>query len=218
MVTKFKFLNRLMVFVCPSLILLIPGPALGQTNSAPVRDPNAVTIANQALQAVAGGTALTDITLQGSVSYSAGSDQETGSAALVAHGNTESLLTLNLSRGQRQEIRRGAAGVWIGLDQTPHAMAPNNCYLDADWFFPAFSLAALATDSTLIITLDGQETHNAQQVYHLTFFHYLSGQASAVMSLVQRVSQMDLYVDTTFSVAGSSRFQCSPRKRRQRQR
>ena len=28
-------------------------------------------------------------------------------------------------------------------------MAPHNCFLDADYFFPAFSLAALASDPTL---------------------------------------------------------------------
>jgi hypothetical protein len=195
MTTRLKFLNGLTAFVYSALILLIPGPVLGQTT--PLRDPNAVALASQALQALAGGTALTDVTLQGSVTYSAASGQQAGTATLVARGSMESLLSVNVPAGQRKEIRNGAAGVWIGLDGTPHAMAATNCYLDADWFSPAFSLLALATDSTLIITLDGQETHNAQQVYHLSLFHYLSGQPPDVISLVQRVSQMDLYLDTT---------------------
>ena len=208
MATPFKFFNNLMPFVCSTLILLIPGPVLGQT--VPVRDPNAVALASQALQALAGGTALTDITLQGSVTYRAASGPQAGTATLVARGSTESLLLVNVPLGQRKEIRHGAAGVWIGFDGTPHAMGPNNCYLDADWFSPAFSLATLATDSTLIITLVGQETHNAQQVFHLTLFHYPSGQPSDVMSLVQRVSQQDLYLDATSLLPAALDFNVHP--------
>lgn len=117
-----------------------------------------MALANRALQALVGGTALADITLQGSVTYTAGSDTETGAATLVARGSTNSLLTLNLSGGERREIRHGVAGVWTGVDRTPHAMARQNCYLDAAWFYPALSLAGLASDHTLIITLVGQET------------------------------------------------------------
>ena len=59
---------------------------------------------------MAGGTALTDITIQANANYVAGSDEETGTATLVARGNAQSLITLNLSGGQRQEIRNGIAG------------------------------------------------------------------------------------------------------------
>jgi hypothetical protein len=143
----------------------LPSRLSAQTNSAPVSNPSAVALATRALQALAGGTALTDISLQGSVTYTGNSGEQTGTATLVARGNTESLLTLNLSDGQRQELRNGAVGIRIGSDGVPHAMAQNNCYLDAAWFFPAFSLAALATDPTLIIALVGQQTYEGQQVY-----------------------------------------------------
>jgi len=132
---------------------------LAQTAAVPVRDPNAVALAARALQALAGGTALTDIILQGSVTYTADSQVDTGTAILVARGNMEGLVTLNLSGGQRQEIRHGAAGVWIDSGGTPHPVASQNCNVDAAWFFPALSLAALKTDSTLIVTLVGQQTY-----------------------------------------------------------
>jgi len=167
-------------------------------------------MASRALQALTGGTTLTDITLQGSVTYIAGSDRETGSATLVARGDTESLLTLNLSGGQRKEVHNGAAGVWIGPDGTPRAVATFNCYLDTDWFFPAFSLGALATDPTLIINLAGQEVHGGQQVYHLTLFHYPSGQPPDVVSLVQRVSKMDIFLDATSLMPTALDFNVHP--------
>jgi len=89
-------------------------------------------------------------------------------------------------------------------------MAPNNCYLDADWFFPALSLAALANDSTLMVTLVGQETHAGQQVYHLSLFRNLFGQPPAVMSLAQSVSQMDLYLDATSLLPTALDFNIQP--------
>jgi hypothetical protein len=175
-----------------------------------VSSPAAVSLASRALQSLAGATALTDITLQANANYIAGSDEETGTATLVAHGNVQSLVTLNLSGGQRQEIRNGVAGVWVGPDGTPHAMAGHNCFLDADWFFPAFSLAALASDPTLVITLVGQEVHEGESVYHLTLFHNLSGQTPDVVSLVQQLSAMDLYLDATSLLPAALDFSVHP--------
>jgi hypothetical protein len=159
---------------------------------------------------LAAGTPLTDITLQGSVTYTGDSGEQTGTATLAARGSMNSVLTLSLPGGQRKEIRHGVAGVWIGVDGTPHAVATQNCYLDAPWFFPAFSLAALATDTTLIITLVGQETHAGQQVYHLTLFHNLWGQPPAAISLAQRVSKMDLYLDATSLLPAALDFNIPP--------
>ncbi len=178
------------------LLSLTATPAPAQT-AAPASDPNAVALANQALQALAGGTALTDITLQGNVAFNAGSGPEAGTATMIARANTQSAVTVILPEGPRKELRNGSAGVWVGLDQTPHAMAASNCYLDASWFFPAFSLAALSGDPTLIVTLAGQETRNGQQVYHLTLLHSPAGQSPDVTSFVQQASKMDLYLDAT---------------------
>jgi hypothetical protein len=86
-----------------------------------------VALAGRALQTLVGGTPLIDITLQGNVTYIAGSDQETGVATLVGRGNAESLSILNLSGGQRREFRLGPEGVWVGTDGTAHAMTPFNC-------------------------------------------------------------------------------------------
>lgn len=83
-----------------------------------VSDPTAVALASRALQSLAGGTALSDITLQANATYVAGSDEETGMATLVARGNAQSLVTLNLTGGQRQEVRNGVAGYWTGPDGT----------------------------------------------------------------------------------------------------
>jgi hypothetical protein len=162
-----------------------------------MRDPNAVALAGQALKALAGVTPLSDITLQATAAYVAGSDEESGTATLVARGNNESLSTLNLSGGTTQEVRNGVAGVRTGPDGNAHAMATHNCFIDANWFFPALSMAALSADPTLAISYVGPETHLGQAVYHLVLYHVLSGQTPDVVAVVLRVSAMDLYLDAT---------------------
>ena len=193
----FKFPNDLMVFVCSTLILLIPGPVLGQTAPVSVRDPNAVALASRALQALGGGTTVTDITLAASATYTAGSDLEMGPATLVALGNQQSRVTLNLTNGQRQEIRSGIEGRWLGADGTAHYLASHNNFVDAAWFYPAFILQALATDPTLSISLVGQQALGAEPVYHLALWRVVTRRSPMIVALIQHLSAMDLYLDAT---------------------
>ena len=84
--------------LCSALLVLLPCDLLAQNNPVPVRDPNALALVTKSLQAMTAGTALTDITLQGSATYIAGSDQELGAATLVALGNQQSRVTLKLTK------------------------------------------------------------------------------------------------------------------------
>jgi len=193
----FKIPSNMMIFLCSGLLFLLPGGVLGQTAPVPVRDPNAVALASRALQALVGGTMLQDITLQANATYIAGSDQEVGPATLVAMGNQQSRVTLNLTSGQRQEIRRGIAGVWVGADGAAHTTLSHNSFVDAAWFYPAFTLAALASDPTLAITLVGQEVHAGEPVYHLVLYRVVSRKDPKVVALIERISAMHLYLDAT---------------------
>jgi hypothetical protein len=77
MTKRLKFPSHLMVSLCSALLLILPTRLSAQTTApVPARDPNAVALASRALQALAGGTALTDITLQGSATYTESSKEE----------------------------------------------------------------------------------------------------------------------------------------------
>ncbi len=194
--TKWFRIPRHLIISLPSVVLLLlAGRAPGQTAPVPVSNPQAVALASQALQSLAGGTALTDITIQANANYVAGSDEETGTGTLVARGNAQSLITLNLSGGQRREIRNGVEGARVAADGTATAMATHNCFIDANWFFPALSLSALPSDPTQIAVYVGQQVYEGQQVYHLTLFHYLGPPSAGASDLIQRVSTLDLYLD-----------------------
>ena len=176
------------------LTTLSIGWARGQS-TGPTSSPAALALAKQALQALAGGTVLTDITLQGSANYIAGSDQESGTATLVARGNAQGLATLNLTGGQRQEIRNGPAGAWSGPDGVQDLMALHNCWVDASWFFPALTLQALSADPTLGVVYLGPAQWNGLAALHLQFSHVVPGQAPRVTTHIQSLSTSDLYLD-----------------------
>lgn len=155
----------------------------------PVRDPQALALAAQSVAALAGGSTVIDVTLSGSVTRTAGSDVQTGTATLYGKGQNESRLDLNLSNDQRTEIRNYVGtpqGEWIGPDGTPIPFAQFNCLTDAVWFFPALSSLALASDSNQTLSYVGLETLNGASVQHLRSVWY-----------GQQISQTDFYLDST---------------------
>ena len=188
---------------------LIFSSAFPQT-AAPVRDPNAVALAARSLQAMAGITALKDITIQAKATYIAGSDQEIGPATLIASGNQQSLVTLSLTNGPRQEVRNGFAGAWSGVDQIPQLMAPHNCWSDANWFFPSLTLQALQADPTLGVLYQGPASWSGHAVLHLQFFHTIPGLSSSLLAQAQTVSAMDLLVDPQSLLPLSLSFNLHP--------
>jgi len=118
-----------------------------------------------------------------------------GPATLVARGNAESLLTLSLTGGQRQEVRNGVAGAWTGPDGTAQPMATHNCWFDANWFFPALTLQALQGDPTLGVVYLGAAAWNGLATLHLQFFRLVPGQTPVMTAEIQGLSTVDLFVD-----------------------
>ena len=159
------------------------------------RDPQALALIASSLKALAGGVAVNDVILQATASYAAGSDQESGTAALTARGNGQGLVQLNLSAGSRQEIRNGVAGAWSGPDSAAHSMATHNCWTDASWFFPALTLEATAADPQTSVSYLGTDTSKGRPLLHLQVTRAPAGQSASVAALILRLSTMDIYFD-----------------------
>ena len=147
--------------------------------------------------ALTGSTALQDVTLRGSAERIAGSDDETGTVVLQATADGHSRMDLNLSSGNRSEIRsldtNGPVGAWSGPDGAQHAISNHNLMTDASWFFCAFTLARMASSQAVTATYIGQETLNEQTVLHVSVTPRLS--TGYGQTLLQHLSQMDLFVD-----------------------
>lgn len=187
---------RFALFCLASLLVTASLNAQQAVSTAP-RDAQAVLIASQSLQALTRVTSVTDLTLQGSASYVAGSDEETGSVTLLASGNLMSRVALLLTNGPRTEIRNGLAGDWIGTDDVEHSIATHNCWPDADWFYPGLSFQALSTDPGLGISYVGLETKNGFSVQHVRLFRVVHGGTGAPQATGLALSAEDLYLDAS---------------------
>ena len=177
-------------------VLVLGPPGASQAMAQTVeRDPQALKLIASSLNAITAGVTVNDVVLQANASYFAGSDQESGTATLTALGNQESLVQLGLNEGPREELRNGPAGVWSGPDGTVHWMATHNCWIDANWFFPALTLEALQTDPTLGVVYVGPVVWNGVPAVGLQFFHIIPGQTTAMTAEIQNLSNIYLYLD-----------------------
>jgi hypothetical protein len=172
---------------------------------------------------------MSDVTISATAHRIVGSDDETGTATLTAMAAGESKLRLSLPSGVFVETRTqtgnppagspaGAvvpAGGWSGPDGVTHGMAAHNLMTDATWFLPAFTISKLAGSKGFVASYVGQETREGQQVLHLTasqqYWPSTRGQApTEVPTLIQQMSQMDLYLDPTTLLPVALAFNVHP--------
>jgi len=148
------------------------------------------------MAALTGGTTITDVSLTGSVIWTAGSDNETGAATLLASGTGESRIDLVLGSGTRTEIRDAqtgtALGKWIAPTGSSGQFVSHNCQTDAVWFFP--ELGSLAAGPNVVLSYVGQETRNGATVQHIRSY---VNQSLLVASTQQPLGTMDFYLDAT---------------------
>lgn len=166
-------------------------------SAAAPRDAQAVTMLQRSLAALVGTTNLNDVTLNASTSWTAGSDEETGSATLKATAIGQGRVDLSLSGGQRSEVidisQTPSVGNWCGTDGTWHAMIAHNLYSDPTWFFPTFLISrALSASSYAILPMD-TETQNGVAVEHVKIYQQQSEPTTELSTLIQGLSQIDLY-------------------------
>jgi hypothetical protein len=166
----------------------------------------------QSAKALIGSAAVNDVTLTGTVEWIAGSDDEAGTATYKGLSGSYRL-DLSFRNGMRSEIvspvNGAPAGNWIGLDGISHPMANHNLVVNAGWF-PALTLGNLISSSSTILSYVGQEIRNNSQVIHIIAsqqFPQLSGDSAALM---QRLSQVDIYLDPTILLPVSYVYNAHP--------
>ena len=170
----------------------------------------------RSLAAMTGGAALSDVTLTGSVRRIAGSNDETGTATLKALATGENRVDLSFASGLRSEVRAnsdvGPAGQWSGPDGAAHAIANHNLMAGDSWFFLPFTLSGILSQQDSVITDRGQEAFDGVSVEHISIYSQFSSlQADASMiALVQRLSQMELYLDSSSILPVALTFNTHP--------
>jgi hypothetical protein len=188
--------------------------ALAQSNAPSESSPQAVTLATQAMAALVGSTQVSDVTLTGTGTRTAGSDVASGTVALKALGINYSRLDLTLSDGSRSEIRNLSGttpqGVWIGLDGTAHAMADHNCLTAPAWFFPALTVLSQLSNPNLAISYVGQETRNGVSVQHIQFLTRFPTLDPQVGNFLSPLTASDIYLNAATSLPVALLFNSHP--------
>jgi hypothetical protein len=199
--------TRMGVFVC-TLLLALPSGA--QTLTSP-----GVATLQQSLTSMAGSTSVSDVTLNGTANRIAGSGNDTGAITLEALATGQSSLKFDSSAGTSTEVRSISSaglgtGSWSGPDGVSHPMAAHNVMTDSSWFFPALTIAKLLGSQATSVSLVAEETKDGVSVTHLTTSQQLANVPADSVSLMQHLSQMDLYLDGTTLLPVALSFSVHP--------
>jgi hypothetical protein len=196
-----------MKLVCLSVLLLSTAKVV-IAQSAPGSDPQAVTFAGQSVAAMTGGMTISDVTLTGSGTWN-GTD--TGPITLSALGTDESRIDLALTGGPRAEIRddqTDVLGRWIAPDGTLADFAPQNCWTDGVWFFPA--LGSLVPQPNVVLMYVGSESRNEHAVHHIQAHLYQPNPYPGKGPSPEQLSTMDFYLDASTLLPVAVTFNAHP--------
>ena len=202
-----------------ALLLVVPAFAQSPSTAPTTSDPQAVALLQKSFAALTGGATVTDVTLTGTARRIAGSDDEMGTATLTAMVGGYSRVSLRFPSGPRAEVRNPTGtplpdalpsdlpatvtavpqpvGAWSGSDNVLHPLVQDNLGTDATWFFPAFTVGNLLSQG-YVLSYVGSETLGGQAVVHISAIQQFAGLSSAppqVASLLQHLTQMDIYLD-----------------------
>jgi hypothetical protein len=199
-------------FVLSSLFLF-PSAAQQATAPTPTNSPQAATLLAQSAAELSGNVALSDVTLSGTARRIAGSDDESGAVTVKALAVGAMRLDFSLPSGPHSEVRATSNGIpagdWSGPDGVSHSIASHNLSTDWGWF-PAFTLSNLTSSTNTVLTYVGQETRNGHSVQHLNVKQLFPNQAPKVATLLQHLSQMDIYLDASTSLLVSLVYNTHP--------
>jgi hypothetical protein len=197
-------------FVVASVLFLALGSASHAQN--PTSDSQAISLAQQALNALTGGAAISDVTLTANVTSILGSDYETGTATLKSEGTNESRVDLNLSTsGIRSDVRNLAngtpGGAWETNGTPATAYAAHNCWTDATWFFPALSSLTQTANQNFVFKYIGLEQHGAVSTQHIQVSQVPT---QGTPPTIQVLSAMDFYLEQTSLLPVAIAFEQHP--------
>jgi len=201
---------RLFLSVSISFLLSISLAAQQTATSS----PQALELLQRSLSALAGGQAISDVTLSGTAHRLAGSDDDTGTAVFKALASGAGRADLSLSSGQQSEVcdlsAATPAGAWSGPDRISHAAAYHNLLTEPAWFFPAFAVAHRLSSSGYVATYVGHETHSGQGVEHISVSKTPPAQITSGAAFVQHLTEIDFFLDSSTFLPSAIAFSIHP--------
>jgi hypothetical protein len=207
-----KLLSFLVVVLSTVLIVLsataqtTSRPAPGTPSPTPINmpatmtaNPEATAVLNKAFMALAGGSAIKDISLTASVRQTISASEDVGTAKLAALATGEAQTILSFPSGEYAEVQAnsdaGPIGSWSKPDGTSGPIARHNLFQDSAWFAPAMLVSREALAQNTIASAVAPETRSGLAVEHLTLTKSFSGLPALISAQMQHLSRVELYFD-----------------------
>ena len=89
-------------------------------------------------------------------------------------------------------------------------MPLHNCWTDPTWFFPALTLQSALSDPQISLTYVGQGSKAGVTAQQIQISRIVPGQAAVSTSLIQRLSQVDIYLDAATNLPVAIDFNIHP--------
>ncbi len=180
------------------LLFLIVGCCLFAVQASWSQQTSAdvATVLRASLAAQAGQRVIQDIMLGGRAELIAGSDDETVPFSFKGTLSGSTRTDINLATGTLTEIRTvassGPTGTWSRGDGEQHALAEHNLMTDPAWCSPLLVEERLLSNSSIVVSYVGTQDGLA----HFSAYQPAPVETpTASSSLVQHLSQLDLYID-----------------------
>lgn len=188
-----------------SFLMSLPVVAQQPTQAAPApRDAQTVLLLQRSLAALTGTTPVNDVTLSGTVTRIAGSDNDSGTATLKATTVGQARIDLNLPSGQRSEVRDTSAnplaGSWSGPDGNWHPIAGHNLRTDPTWFFPEFLIHRVLSNPAFSISPVDAEIMDGIEVQHFVVIQQIDGSGqlpASIQGLLRGLTRIDIYLNSS---------------------
>jgi hypothetical protein len=141
------------------------------------------------------------VTLSGNATWHVGGVEDSGPATLTTSTDGQVQMSLQLSKGQKQETRSGtgrnAVCSWTGSDGVAHNVDLVNCWTPAVWFLPAISLQTSLLSNSLVASDLGQGTvgSGTDTYHHLQTQSYLTGLPTSIAANLTKQGTTDIGLD-----------------------
>lgn len=193
------FLKRLAI-AFGILITVLPTGAQ-QTSTPATKDPQAIGVLTQSLNAVGGLSvvaAIQDFTETGSITYNWAGEQVQAAVTVRGMGTSNFRLDATLPNGMRTWAVSGYSGVLITPNGSSVSLAAYNLMTAGSLTIPYLRITALLNDTTTSISYLGPVTFNGVQAIQVHFVPnnpYFAG-----VSSLAALGTFDLYFDPQSSL------------------
>lgn len=169
------------------------------TLSPPARDPQALTILTQYVQALGGLSAIAsiqDYTASGAVTFNWAGQQVQGTVTVKGRGTSQFRMDSNTSEGNESWIADGLSGTLTTINGKTQPLAPYNLVNAGSLTLPVLRIAAALNNQTTAVHYMGQVTQSGRSAYQVRLVPAVDKDLVLIPDLTG-AGTIDLFIDGT---------------------